>query len=83
MSKKTPVAAKNDVVADPAFTIPEFARAMRVSPAFVYDEIARGKLFAVKIGRRSIVLGGEKKRYESALEPLISRAAKPANPPSA
>lgn len=77
MSKSVPVAVRKPPVAGQNYTIPEFAQAMRVSPSYVYLELAKGRLFALKVGKRSIITSGEKTRYELSLEPLVSRA-KPA-----
>jgi hypothetical protein len=68
MPTKEPVVGQN-------YSIAEFSEAMRCSVSYVYLEISRGRLHAVKLGNRTIVTASEKSRYESALVPLVSRAS--------
>jgi hypothetical protein len=60
-----------------AYTIAELAKALRCSESFVYLELSRNNLAAVKLGARTIILASEKRRYVAALPALISRAAPP------
>ena len=45
------------------FTIVEAAQHLRLSRSFVYKLIAAGSLHPVKIGARTIITGGELKRF--------------------
>jgi hypothetical protein len=68
------VVARSSPDAETNYTIPEFAKLQRRSPSFIYNEIAAGRLHALKIGRGTIITAGERRRYEASLAPFVSRA---------
>ncbi|WP_191061406.1 helix-turn-helix domain-containing protein [Geminicoccus harenae] len=45
------------VAVRPAYDIPGFCEAFGVGRSHVFDEIARGRLRATKIGRRTVIAG--------------------------
>jgi hypothetical protein len=68
------VVAKSNPDAETNYTIADFAKLQRRSPSFIYNEIAAGRLHALKIGRGTIITAAERRRYEASLAPFVSRA---------
>ena len=50
-----------------AMAIPEFSARYRVGRSKVYDEISAGRLRAVKIGRRTVILASDAAAWLAAL----------------
>ena len=51
-----------------AYSIKELSAALAISPPTIYREVKRGRLHITKIGRKSVVLADEARRYIAALE---------------
>ena len=54
-------------LADCQFTIPEAADHLRVSRSYVYELIGENKLRPIKLGKRTLIQGGELKRFMKSL----------------
>ena len=50
-----------------AMDIPQFCARFRVSRSKLYDEISTGRLRAVKIGRRTVILASDAAEWLAAL----------------
>jgi len=51
------------------FTVVEAAQHLRVSRSFLYKLIAAGSLHPMKMGARTIITGGELKRFMADISP--------------
>lgn len=56
-----------DVTEKRAYEINEFCKAFGVGRSFIYEQIADGKLFAKKIGRKNIITAEEADRWVNSL----------------
>ncbi|WP_439492733.1 hypothetical protein [Bosea sp. (in: a-proteobacteria)] len=52
------------------FTLKEFCEHRRCSLSHVYNQIAAGKLIAVKDGAKTIITAQEAERYQASLPPI-------------
>ena len=74
-------AARGDNVAEPAlfspraFSIPEFCRRYGIGRTNAYQEIAAGRLRAVKVGRRTLIAHDAAELWLAALPELSKRDA--------
>ena len=53
-----------------ALSIPEAAKTSGIGRTSIYDEIASGRLRAVKRGRRTLILSDDLKAWIQALQPV-------------
>jgi hypothetical protein len=67
------------VAVRPAYDIPGFCEAFGVGRSHVFDEIARGRLRATKIGRRTVIAGTDAlawlEAYRSSSKPHSTKVA--------
>ncbi|WP_159717732.1 helix-turn-helix domain-containing protein [Geminicoccus flavidas] len=80
MTSRHPAAAdapspSMSVVVRPAYDIPGFCEAFGVGRSHVFDEIARGRLRATKIGRRTVIAGTDAMAWLEAYRNASDRSA--------
>lgn len=61
-------------IADCQFTVNEAANHLRVSRAYLYQLIAARKIKPVKLGKRTLIQGGELRRFMHALGINVPRS---------
>jgi len=60
--------SRNFDITDCQFTITEAATHLRVSRSYVYELIAEKKIRPVKLGKRTLIQGGELRKFMSSLQ---------------
>jgi excisionase family DNA binding protein len=59
-------------IADHIFSVAEAAAHLRVSRSYVYELIGERKIRPVKLGKRTLIQGGELRRFMNSLAAQVS-----------
>jgi excisionase family DNA binding protein len=63
----------------PAYDIPSFCKSFGIGRSYTYEEIARGRLRATKVGRRTLIAGTDAltwlENYRAAVQSQPLKAA--------